>query len=122
MKHLLITGFDPFGGGTVNPAWEAVSRLPDALGGFRLTKLQFAVEFDVEDTLHRKGNLLVGCQIHLGREFDRHIVAVGLPEGREEGAALGAAVVHLVAEPNLVVARIPDPGCLIRSRRHSVRV
>lgn len=45
MKHLLITGFDPFGGGTVNPAWEAVSRLPDALGGFRLTKLQIPTVF-----------------------------------------------------------------------------
>lgn len=39
MKHLLITGFDPFGGETVNPAWEAVSRLPDIIGVFRLTKL-----------------------------------------------------------------------------------
>lgn len=45
MKHLLITGFDPFGGEAVNPAWEAVSRLPDALGGFRLTKLQIPTVF-----------------------------------------------------------------------------
>ncbi|MBQ1255631.1 MAG: pyroglutamyl-peptidase I, partial [Clostridia bacterium] len=26
MKKLLITGFEPFGGETVNPSWEAVSR------------------------------------------------------------------------------------------------
>ncbi len=45
MKHLLITGFDPFGGGTVNPAWEAVSRLPDAVGPYRLTKLQIPTVF-----------------------------------------------------------------------------
>ena len=25
---ILVTGFEPFGGETVNPAWEAVSRLP----------------------------------------------------------------------------------------------
>ena len=25
MKRLLITGFDPFGGESVNPSWEAVS-------------------------------------------------------------------------------------------------
>jgi len=45
MKHLLITGFDPFGGETVNPSWEAVSRLPDQIGGFRLTKLQLPTVF-----------------------------------------------------------------------------
>ena len=45
MKHLLITGFDPFGGETVNPSWEAVCRLPDAVGGYRLTKLQIPTVF-----------------------------------------------------------------------------
>ena len=28
MKKLLITGFEPFGGESVNPSWEAVCRLP----------------------------------------------------------------------------------------------
>ncbi len=45
MKHLLITGFDPFGGGEINPAWEAVSRLPDTIGAYRLTKLQIPTVF-----------------------------------------------------------------------------
>ena len=45
MKHLLITGFDPFGGETVNPSWEAVRRLPDAVGDYRLTKLQIPTIF-----------------------------------------------------------------------------
>ena len=40
MKHLIITGFDPFGGESVNPAWEAVRRLPDTIGEYRLTKFQ----------------------------------------------------------------------------------
>ena len=39
MKKLLITGFDPFGGETVNPAWEAVKRLPDTAGEYVLCKL-----------------------------------------------------------------------------------
>lgn len=39
MKKLLVTGFDPFGGQTVNPAWEAVSLLPDTVGDFAVTKL-----------------------------------------------------------------------------------
>ncbi len=38
MKKLLITGFEPFGGETVNPSWEAVSRLADEINGYSLTK------------------------------------------------------------------------------------
>lgn len=45
MNHLLITGFDPFGGERINPAWEAVSRLPDAVGDFRLTRLEIPTVF-----------------------------------------------------------------------------
>ena len=33
MKTLLITGFEPFGGETINPAWEAVKALPEQIGG-----------------------------------------------------------------------------------------
>ena len=29
MKKLLITGFDPFDGASVNPSWEAVKLLPE---------------------------------------------------------------------------------------------
>ena len=45
MKKLLITGFDPFGGETINPSWEAVSRLPDKIGGYVLTKKCIPVVF-----------------------------------------------------------------------------
>lgn len=45
MKHLIITGFDPFGGETINPAWEAVRRLPDTLGDYRLTRLEIPTVF-----------------------------------------------------------------------------
>lgn len=45
MKHLLITGFDPFGGESINPSWEAVSRLPEVVGNYRLTRLQIPTVF-----------------------------------------------------------------------------
>lgn len=32
-KKVLLTGFDPFGGETVNPSWEAVKRLNGAADG-----------------------------------------------------------------------------------------
>ena len=47
MKKLLITWFDPFGGATVNPSWQAVSRLPDHIGDFVLCKLEIPTVYDV---------------------------------------------------------------------------
>lgn len=44
-KQLLLTGFEPFGGETVNPSWEAVSRLPTQLGDWHIHKLQLPVVF-----------------------------------------------------------------------------
>ena len=45
MKKLLITGFDPFGGETVNPSWEAVKKLPDVVGDYALCKLEIPTIF-----------------------------------------------------------------------------
>lgn len=42
---ILITGFQPFGGQSVNPAWEAVKKLPDVLGDKVLWKLEIPVTF-----------------------------------------------------------------------------
>ena len=45
MKKLLITGFDPFGGESINPAWEAVKLLPDQIGDWILTKQMIPTVF-----------------------------------------------------------------------------
>ena len=45
MKKLLITGFDPFGGESINPSWEAVKLLPDTIGDYQLHKLQIPTVF-----------------------------------------------------------------------------
>lgn len=45
MKKLLITGFDPFGGETINPSWEAVKELPESIGDYRLTKMEIPTVF-----------------------------------------------------------------------------
>ena len=46
MKKLLITGFEPFGGETINPSWEAVKLLPETIGEFELTKAEIPVVFE----------------------------------------------------------------------------
>lgn len=45
MRKLLITGFDPFDGETINPSWEAVRRLPECIGEYELYKLQIPTVF-----------------------------------------------------------------------------
>ncbi|MBE6960124.1 MAG: pyroglutamyl-peptidase I [Ruminococcaceae bacterium] len=45
MGKLLITGFDPFGGEQINPAWEAVNALPEQVGEYTLCKLQIPTVF-----------------------------------------------------------------------------
>ena len=45
VKKLLITGFDPFGGASINPSWEAVKRLPEKIGDWQLTKLEIPTVF-----------------------------------------------------------------------------
>ena len=46
MKRILVTGFEPFGGETVNPSWEAVRALPEEIPGGRLVKAQIPVEYE----------------------------------------------------------------------------
>ena len=46
MKTLLLTGFEPFGGQTINTSWEVVKRLPAKIGEFRIVTLQVPVVFE----------------------------------------------------------------------------
>lgn len=45
MKKVLITGFDPFGGEKINPAYEAVKLLPDEIGGAKIIKKEIPTVF-----------------------------------------------------------------------------
>ena len=94
MKKLLITGFDPFGGATVNPAREAVMALPDRIGSFELTKLEIPTLFGkaAERVLTAARDL-----------YPDTIICVGQAGGR-------SAVTPEVVGINLREASIPDNG------------
>ena len=92
MKKLLITGFEPFGGEEINPSWEAVSRLPDEIGEYRLSKLLIPVEFGVA----------AECVLGVAKELCPDVIlCIGQAGGR------GAITPELVAI-NLSYAKIPD--------------
>ncbi|WP_208560533.1 pyroglutamyl-peptidase I [Marinilactibacillus kalidii] len=42
---ILVTGFDPFGGESLNPAWEAVKKIPDTIGGAEIKKVMIPTVF-----------------------------------------------------------------------------
>jgi pyroglutamyl-peptidase len=44
--RLLITGFEPFGGDTLNSSHDAVFALPDSIGDTEISKLSLPVEYD----------------------------------------------------------------------------
>ncbi|ADO82564.1 pyroglutamyl-peptidase I [Ilyobacter polytropus] len=43
--RVLITGFDPFGGEKINPAWEAIKLLPDTIESIEVIKLEIPTVF-----------------------------------------------------------------------------
>ena len=92
MKKLLITGFDPFGGEPVNPAYEAVRLLPDVVAGIKLCKLEVPTEFV------RSGAVLLDA---LAAERPDAVLCVGQAGGR-------AAITPERVAINLMDARIPD--------------
>jgi pyroglutamyl-peptidase len=92
MKKLLVTGFDPFGGEAVNPAREAVLRLPDALGGYEITKLEIPTVF----------GLAAETVLQAAEELCPHaILCVGQAGGRDAMTPEAVAI-------NLREASIPD--------------
>ena len=92
MKRILVTGFDPFGGQPVNPAREAVLRLPDTVGGYEIIKLEIPTVF----------GLAAETVLQAAEELRPHaILGVGQAGGR-------SAVTPEVVAINLREASIPD--------------
>ncbi len=92
MKQLLITGFDPFGGQSINPSWEAVRRLPGQIGHWQLTKLQIPTVFG------KAAQAVLQAAEPLAPDA---ILCVGQAGGR-------AAITPEAVAINLREARIPD--------------
>ena len=89
---ILITGSDPFGGETVNPAYEAVKLLPDTIAGAEIIKLEVPTRF------HRAGAVLEDA---MQRHKPDAVICVGQAGGR-------AAITPEKVAINLMDGRIPD--------------
>lgn len=89
MKKVLITGFDPFGGENINPALEAVKKLPNEIAGAKIIKLELPTVFKKSiQTLQKcmeieKPDITI-CIGQAGGRFDITIerVAINLDDAR----------------------------------------
>lgn len=89
---ILITGFDPFGGESVNPAYEAVKLLPDTIAGAEIIKKEIPTEFI------RAGEVLESAIIEYEPDV---VICVGQAGGR-------SAITPEKVAINIMDGRIPD--------------
>lgn len=92
MKKLLITGFAPFGGGDINPSWQAVQALPKQVGDFELYKMELPTVFGAAAAL------VLAKAEEIGADM---VLSVGQAGGRDAVTPERIAV-------NIRDARIPD--------------
>ncbi len=89
---ILLTGFEPFGGETINPSYEAVKLLPETISGAEIIRFQIPVTFS--------GAFLATKQAILTHRPDA-VINVGQAGGRPSISLERVAI-------NLADARIPD--------------
>lgn len=89
---ILITGFDPFGGADINPAYEAVKMLPDQIKEAEIIKMEIPTVFIKDGEVLEKA---------IGEHRPDVVVCVGQAGGRSDISVEKVAI-------NLMEARIPD--------------
>lgn len=92
MAKILITGFDPFGGESINPAWEAVKRLPDNIDGIDVIKLEVPTVYGKDEEVLRPA---------IEEHQPDAVICIGQAGGRAKITVEKVAI-------NLMEARIKD--------------
>lgn len=89
---ILVTGFDPFGGATINPAYEAVKLLPDTIEDATIIKVEIPTVFGKDE---------VAVKSAIETHKPDVVLCVGQAGGRSGMTVEKVAI-------NLMEARIPD--------------
>ncbi|MGF7057766.1 pyroglutamyl-peptidase I [Brassicibacter mesophilus] len=86
---VLVTGFDPFGGESINPATEAVKRLPDEIAGAEIVKIEVPTVFRkaierLEEAIEREKPDITISVGQAGGRFDITVerVAINIDDAR----------------------------------------
>lgn len=89
---ILVTGFDPFGGASINPAYEALKLLPDRIEGAEVIKMEIPTVFGKDEEVIRTA---------VEKYHPDAVLCVGQAGGRSGITVEKVAI-------NLMEARIPD--------------
>ena len=89
---ILVTGFEPFGGAVINPAYEAVKLLPDVIVGAEVIKIEIPTVFGRDEEVVRAA---------VEKHHPDAVLCVGQAGGRSGITVEKVAI-------NLMEARIPD--------------
>lgn len=89
---IMVTGFDPFGGESINPAYEAVKLLPDNIEGAEIIKLEIPTVFT---------RSVIVVEEAIKKYNPDFILSIGQAGGRSSITVEKVAI-------NLAEARIPD--------------
>lgn len=89
---LLVTGFDPFGGEKINPAFEAIKRLPAVIDGCQIIQLEIPTVFK------KSIQAVDDC---IAEQQPDAVISVGQAGGRDKLSVEWVGI-------NLDEARIPD--------------
>ncbi len=89
---ILVTGFEPFGGESINPTGMIIERLPEEIDGYKIIRLVLPVEFN-------------RCVELASDAYDRYspkaVIMLGQARGR-------SAITPETVGKNIMNARIPD--------------
>ena len=94
---ILVTGFEPFGGAVINPAYEAVKLLPDVIAGAEVIKIEIPTVFGKDEEVVRAA---------VEKHHPDAVLCVGQAGGRSGITVEKVAI-------NLMEARIPDNEVLL---------
>lgn len=89
---ILVTGFEPFGGAVINPAYEAVKLLPDVIVEAEVIKIEIPTVFGRDEEVVR---------VAVEKHHPDAVLCVGQAGGRSGITVEKVAI-------NLMEARIPD--------------
>ncbi|MEF9942376.1 MAG: pyroglutamyl-peptidase I [Lachnospiraceae bacterium] len=126
---ILVTGFDPFGGEAVNPAYEAVKRLPDKIAGASVVKLEIPTVYWESGIAVEKGIIeeqpdAVLCVGQAGGRSNITVekVAINLAEARIKDNAGAQPVDRLLEEDGETAyfASIPVKAMVGNMKKHGI--
>jgi pyroglutamyl-peptidase len=127
--RILVTGFDPFGNETINPAYEAVKLLPGIIAGAEIIKLEIPTVFAtcgvvVEEAIEKHKPDVILSIGQAGGRFDISVerVAINIADGRIPDNAGNQPIDQIIREdgPNAYFASLPVKAMVDKIRSKGI--